>query len=59
MFEATFLIVVFAVLFVDVFDNAGTLIGVTHRAGLLVDGKLPRMKQALIADSLRRDVRRR
>ncbi len=34
------------------FDNAGTLIGVTHRAGLTdEDGNLPRMKQALIADS--------
>jgi adenine/guanine/hypoxanthine permease len=35
-----------------VFDNAGTLIGVTHRAGFLdKDGNLPRMKQALLADS--------
>ena len=50
--EASFLIVVFSFLFVDVFDNAGTLIGVTHRAGLTdKDGNLPRMKQALIADS--------
>ena len=50
--EATFLIVIFSFLFVDLFDNAGTLIGVTHRAGLLdKDGNLPRMKQALIADS--------
>jgi AGZA family xanthine/uracil permease-like MFS transporter len=52
MFEATFLIVVFSFLIVDVFDNAGTLIGVTHRAGLLdADGNLPRMREALIADS--------
>ena len=50
--ETSFLIVVFSFLFVDVFDNAGTLIGVTHRAGLTdADGNLPRMKQALIADS--------
>jgi adenine/guanine/hypoxanthine permease len=50
--EATFLIVIFSFLFVDVFDNAGTLIGVTHRAGLLdKDGNLPRMKQALLSDS--------
>lgn len=50
--EATFLIVVFSFLFIDVFDNAGTLIGVTHRAGLLdKKGNLPRMKQALISDS--------
>ena len=42
----------FTFLFIDVFDNAGTLIGVAHRAGLLdKDGNLPRMKQALIADS--------
>ena len=52
IFEQTFIIVVFSFLLVDIFDNAGTLIGVTHRAGLLdKDGKLPRMKQALLADS--------
>ena len=50
-FELTFLIVVFSILFVDVFDNAGTLIGVTHRTGLMKNGKLARMKQALISDS--------
>jgi AGZA family xanthine/uracil permease-like MFS transporter len=51
-FELTFIIVVFSFLFIDVFDNAGTLIGVAHRAGLTdKDGNLPRMKQALIADS--------
>ncbi|MGE0749409.1 MAG: NCS2 family permease [Variibacter sp.] len=50
-FELSFIVVVFSILFVDVFDNAGTLIGVTQRTGLMVDGKLPRMKQALIADS--------
>jgi AGZA family xanthine/uracil permease-like MFS transporter len=51
VFEATFLIVVFSILFIDVFDNAGTLIGVTHRTGLMKDGKLERMKEALISDS--------
>ena len=50
--EPSFLIAVFSFLFVDVFDNAGTLIGVTHQAGLVdTDGNLPRMKQALVADS--------
>jgi AGZA family xanthine/uracil permease-like MFS transporter len=49
--ELTFLIVVFSILFVDVFDNAGTLIGVTHRTGLMKNGKLARMKEALISDS--------
>ncbi len=50
--ELTFIIIVFSFLMVDVFDNAGTLIGVAHRAGLLdAEGNLPRMKQALLADS--------
>jgi AGZA family xanthine/uracil permease-like MFS transporter len=50
--ELAFIVIVFSFLFIDVFDNAGTLIGVSHRAGLTdKDGNLPRMKQALIADS--------
>ena len=45
--------VIIAFLFVDMFDTAGTLIGVSHRAGLLdEDGKLPRMGKALSADSI-------
>jgi AGZA family xanthine/uracil permease-like MFS transporter len=36
VFDLTFLIVIFSFLIIDVFDNAGTLIGVTHRAGLLM-----------------------
>ena len=51
LFEWGFVVVVFSILFVDVFDNAGTLIGVTLRTGLMREGKLERMKQALIADS--------
>jgi AGZA family xanthine/uracil permease-like MFS transporter len=44
--------VVLAFLFVDLFDTAGTLIGVAHRAGLLdANGRLPRLGRALIADS--------
>src|ERR1700758_152823 len=50
--ELTFIIIVFSFLMVDVFDNAGPSIGVAHRAGLLdAHGNLPRMKQALLADS--------
>jgi adenine/guanine/hypoxanthine permease len=50
--ELSLAVVIFSFLFVDVFDNAGTLIGVTYRAGLTdADGNLPRMKQALLADS--------
>jgi adenine/guanine/hypoxanthine permease len=51
LWELTFAIVVFSILFIDVFDNAGTLIGVTHRTGLMKNGKLARMKEALISDS--------
>src|SRR5438552_15049991 len=48
--ELTFIIIVFSILMVDVFDNAGTLIGVAHPAGLLdAAGTRPRMKQALLA----------
>ncbi|HEY9101154.1 NCS2 family permease [Chitinimonas sp.] len=44
--------VVFVFFFVDLFDTTGTLIGVSHRAGLLdSQGKLPRLKRALMADS--------
>jgi AGZA family xanthine/uracil permease-like MFS transporter len=45
--------IVFALLFVDLFDNAGTLIGLAHRAKMLDErGRLPRLGRALIADSL-------
>jgi adenine/guanine/hypoxanthine permease len=50
--ELGFVVVVFSLLFVDLFDTAGTLIGVSHRAGLLdAQGRLPRIGRALIADS--------
>ncbi|MEO3961816.1 NCS2 family permease, partial [Chromobacterium piscinae] len=40
--------VIFVFFFVDLFDTTGTLVGVSHRAGLLdKDGKLPRLKRAL------------
>jgi AGZA family xanthine/uracil permease-like MFS transporter len=52
VFEGTALFVIVTLLFVDLFDTAGTLIGVSYRAGLLDDqGKLPRMGRALVADS--------
>ena len=44
--------VIFAFLFVDLFDNTGTLIAVAKRAGLMSkDGHLPKMGRALLADS--------
>ena len=45
--------IVVALLLVDLFDNIGTLIGVTQRAGLLrPDGTLPKAGRALVADSV-------
>lgn len=48
-----FFIVMFSFLFVDLFDTLGTLIGVSTKAGYLdKDGKLPRIKGALLADAI-------
>jgi len=45
--------VVFAFLFVDLFDTVGTLIGVSKQGGFLdKDGRLPRAKDALLADAI-------
>ncbi len=44
--------VIFAIFIVDLFDSAGTLIGTAHVGGFLNrDGKLPRLREALVADS--------
>lgn len=52
VFEVGMISVVFAFLFVDLFDTAGTLVGVTQKAGLMdKDGKIPRLSKALLADS--------
>jgi AGZA family xanthine/uracil permease-like MFS transporter len=49
---ATMLILVFSFLLVDLFDTAGTLIGLAHQAKLLDEkGNLPRIGPALVADS--------
>ena len=48
-----FFAVMFSFLFVDLFDTLGTLIGVASKADMLdEDGKLPRIKGALMADSI-------
>lgn len=48
-----FIVVIFAFLFVDIFDTLGTLIGVSSKANMLdKDGKLPRIKGALLADAI-------
>ncbi len=48
-----FAVIVFSFLFVDIFDTIGTLIGVSTKAGFLdKDGKLPKLKEALLADAV-------
>lgn len=48
-----FIVVIFSFLFVDFFDTLGTLIGVSSKAGMLdKNGKLPRIKPALMADAV-------
>lgn len=44
--------VVFVFLFLALFDTVGTLVGVATEAGLMADGKLPRARQAFLADAL-------
>ena len=51
LFTASMIGVIFVFFLVDLFDSTGTLVGVSQRAGLLVDGKLLRLKRALMADS--------
>ncbi|MBF4256023.1 NCS2 family permease [Vibrio anguillarum] len=52
IFEVGMISVVFAFLFVDLFDTAGTLVGVAQKADLIgKDGKIPRLNKALLADS--------
>lgn len=46
-------VIVFAFLFVDIFDTIGTVIGVANKADMIdKDGKLPRIKQVLLADAI-------
>ncbi|MBS9404164.1 NCS2 family permease [Halomonas sp. TRM85114] len=50
--DVAMLSVIFAFLFVDLFDTSGTLVGVAHKGNLLdKDGKLPRLGRAMMADS--------
>lgn len=53
VFTLDMLIVLFTFLFVDMFDTVGTLVGVAGKANMLTkDGKVPRVKQALLADAI-------
>jgi len=44
--------IVFAFLFVDLFDNVGTLVGVCEQAGFVENGRIPRVGRALLADGI-------
>lgn len=51
-FKTGFFTVIFVFFFLDMFDCVGTLIGVSHPAGFLKDGKLPRANKAVLADAI-------
>ena len=44
--------IIFVFLFVDLFDNVGTLVGVCEQGGFVKDGKIPRVGRALISDAV-------
>lgn len=53
IFTLDFVVILCAFLFVDLFDTIGTLVGVSSKAGMLdKEGKLPKIKGALLADAL-------
>ncbi|MGN0158456.1 MAG: NCS2 family permease [Brotaphodocola sp.] len=53
IFNVDFFVIMFAFLFVDLFDTLGTLIGVASKADMLDEkGKLPKIRGALLADAL-------
>ena len=45
-------IAVLTLLFVDMFDTIGTLVGVSAKSGMLQDGKIPNAKKAFMADAI-------
>lgn len=45
-------VIVFTFLFVDLFDCIGTVIGVTERAGIVKNGKIPHLKEVFVVDSV-------
>ena len=53
IFSPGMVVIVFALLFVDLFDTVGTIIGVTTRANMIdKNGKIPRLKQAFLTDAI-------
>ena len=53
IFTGEMFVIVFTLLFVDLFDTIGTVIGVTTRAGMIDEnGKIPHLKQAFMVDAI-------
>ena len=52
IFTRDMFVIVFTFLFVDLFDCIGTVIGVTEKAGMTNNGKIPRLKEVFLVDSL-------
>lgn len=52
IFTRDMVVIVFTFLFVDLFDCIGTVIGVTERAGMVKDGKIPHLKEVFTVDSI-------
>lgn len=52
IFTQDMVVIVFTFLFVDLFDTIGTIIGVTTRAGMIENGKIPHLKEAFTVDSI-------
>src|SRR6202795_1254580 len=44
--------IIFIFLFVDLFDNVGTMVGVCEQGGFIKDGKIPRVGRMLLADGI-------
>jgi len=51
-FHLGLLEIVFVFLFVDLFDNVGTLVGVCEQGGFVQNGKIPRVGRALVSDAV-------
>ena len=53
IFTLDMVVVVFTLIFIDMFDTIGTLVGVCTKANMIgPDGRIPRVKQAFMADSI-------
>ena len=52
VFSTNMAIVVMTMLFVDMFDTIGTLVGVSTKAGMMQNGKIPNAKRAFMADAV-------